>query len=48
MVEYNYDAWGNFVAEKVREVSIGNVVIMLGARFSSEFALFLAGCKKIF
>ena len=29
MVEYNYDAWGNFVAEKVREVSIGSVTVDL-------------------
>ena len=29
MVEYNYDAWGNFIAEKVREVSIGSVTVDL-------------------
>ena len=29
MVEYNYDAWGNFVAEKVREASIGSVAVDL-------------------
>ena len=29
MVEYNYDAWGNFVAEKVREVSIGSATVDL-------------------
>ena len=29
MVEYNYDTWGNFVAEKVREVSIGSVTVDL-------------------
>ena len=29
MVEYNYDAWGNFVAEKVREVCIGSVTVDL-------------------
>ena len=29
MLEYNYDAWGNFVAEKVREVSIGSVTVDL-------------------
>ena len=29
MVEYNYDAWGNFVAEKVREVCIGSVAVDL-------------------
>ena len=29
MVEYNYDAWGNFVAEKVRAASIGSVVVDL-------------------
>ena len=29
MVEYNYDAWGNFVAEKLREVSIGSVTVDL-------------------
>ena len=29
MVEYNYDAWGNFVAEKVRAASIGSVTVDL-------------------
>jgi|GEM_PF-6919031 len=29
MVEYNYDAWGNFIAEKVREVCIGSVTVDL-------------------
>ena len=29
MVEYNYDAWGNFVAEKVREARIGSVTVDL-------------------
>ena len=29
MVEYNYDAWGNFVAEKVREACIGSVTVDL-------------------
>ena len=29
MVEYNYDAWGNFVAEKVRKASIGSVTVDL-------------------
>ena len=29
MVEYHYDAWGNFVAEKVREASIGSVAVDL-------------------
>ena len=31
MVEYNYDAWGNFVAEKVREACIVGAPFMLGA-----------------
>ena len=29
MVEYNYDAWGNFVAEKVRKACIGSVTVDL-------------------
>ena len=29
MVEYNYDAWGNFVAEKVREARIGSATVDL-------------------
>ena len=29
MVGYNYDAWGNFIAEKVRAASIGSVTVDL-------------------
>ena len=29
MVKYNYDAWGNFIAEKVREVCMGSVAVNL-------------------
>ena len=29
MVEYNYDAWGNFVAEKVRKACIGSATVDL-------------------
>ena len=48
MVKYNYDAWGNFVAEKVREAGIGGVDIQARSPIFIRIFAILGGLQKIF
>ena len=48
MVEYNYDAWGNFVAEKVRKACIGSVAVHTRSPIFIQICAIFGGVQKNF